>query len=106
MSLGGTIVRIKSVQADSYTLTNPAPDDYTGAAVVMRYDAAIMAYIAYTALIPILTMLGSTLYGPGVLGTSLRLDGLAQAKNMNPRGPFAAITEQFKELAAQARQAV
>lgn len=106
VSFNGTVARVKSVQAASYTLTSIADFDHVGEALALRYDADIISYIAYMALIPILTTLGSTLYGPGVLGTSLRLDGLAQAKSMNPRGPFAGVVEQYAKRAEQAKQAI
>jgi hypothetical protein len=106
VSLGGSLMRVKSVTDAGYTVTNVSQVDHDGEAVALRYDADILSFIAYTALIPILATLGATLYGPGILGTSLRLDGLAQAKSMNPRGPFAAIIEQYTARAAQAKQAI
>jgi hypothetical protein len=96
VNLGGVMHRVKNVAVGSYTLTSPHDGGYTGEAVAYAYDPNILQYIAYSAAVPILATLGATVYGYGVVGQSIRIDGLAQTKNLNPRGPFANLIEEYK----------
>lgn len=96
VNLGGTLFRVRNVTATGYTLTAAHDGGYTGAAVAYAYDPNILQYIAYAAAIPILATLGAAIYGYGVIGQSIRIDGLAQTKNLNPRGPFANLIEEYK----------
>lgn len=106
VSLAGTMYRVSYVNADSYVLTNASPDAVSGAAVAYAYDPNILQYIGYTAAIPILATLGAAIYGYGVIGQSLRIDGLAQTKNLNPRGPFANLIDNYKLKAEEAKNAI
>lgn len=106
VSLGGAGYRVAAVGAASYTLTVGASASFTGTGVVMRYDADILQFIGYSAAMPILASLGAVFYGPGVLGTSLRLDGLAQSNNIHPRGPFANLIDAYREKIATAKAAI
>jgi hypothetical protein len=96
VNLGGAMYRVKNVSATGYTLTAPHDGGYTGEAVAYAYDPNIIQYIAYSAAVPILATLGAAIYGYGVIGQSIRIDGLAQTKNLNPRGPFANLIEEYK----------
>lgn len=106
VNLAGAMYRVSYVNETSYTLTNAAPADISGPAVAYNYDPNILQFIAYTAAIPILATLGAAIYGFGVIGHSLRIDGLAQTKNLNPRGPFANLIDNYKLKAEEAKTAI
>lgn len=106
IEINGVMHRVKRVKAAEYTVTEPIVDDFAGDAVLYDYDPIILQYVAYSAAIPILATLGAAVYGAGVVGTSLRLDGLAQSKNLNPRGPFANLIDSYKERRDEAYLAI
>lgn len=106
VNLGGDVYRVARVTAASYTVTATPEEDYTGEAVAMRYDASILQFIGYSAAMPMLANLGAMLYGPGRIGSSLRIDGLSQTKTINPRGPFANVIDQFRERMEAAKMAL
>jgi len=105
--VGDFVYRVERVQRDSFTLTQThTQDDFRGTVEVLRYDSDILSYVAYAAAMPILATLGAAVYGFGVIGTSIKLDGLAQSKNLNPRGPFANLMDTFKEKMEAAKSSL
>jgi len=97
VKLGDILYRVASVSSATYRLTKVATAAYAGPAVLYAYEGDILQYVSYAAVIPILAVVGAAIYGAGIIGTSLKLDGLAQSKNINPRGPFANLADTFTQ---------
>ena len=106
VTLGGEAYRVASVQQASYTLTVGARASFAGTAVAMRYDADVLQFIGYSAAMGILASYGAVLYGAGVTGTSLTLDGMSQSNSLNPRGVFANLIDSYREKVKNAKDAI
>jgi hypothetical protein len=104
--LGAEAYRVASVQQSTYTLTTGARASFTGTAVAMRYDADILQFIGYSAAMGILASFGAVLYGAGVTGTSLTLDGMSQSNSINPRGVFANLIDSYREKVKNSKEAI
>lgn len=100
VKIGGMVRRIQAVvDGSTYKVSTPFDEGYTGEAIHLTYPAIAIEAAANLALIPLLAMAGTLLYGAGVTGKQLHIDGMAQRKGINPLGPYAGIQKELKERA-------
>lgn len=75
----GTILSMPT--PTTFTLTQPVPEAYTGAAVVYDIDPMVLDAIAYHALVPVLESIATRLFGP-FTGKSVSHDNMSQSRSM------------------------
>ncbi len=100
VKLGANVMRVmRVVDGNNYLTSNPAEVAYSGTAIHLQYPGAVLGAISALAGVAMLDLAGSLLYGAGVTSKALAMDGLAQSKGINPKGPYG---EWKKELLATA----
>jgi hypothetical protein len=100
VKIGGMVRRIHSVvDAATYTVSTPFDSAYTGIAIHLTYPSIAIEAVTNLAAIPLLAAAGTLLYGAGVTGKQLHIDGMSQRKGINPLGPYAVLSGALKERA-------
>jgi hypothetical protein len=86
--LDGDPYQISKVRNTSLELSKPVTAGYTGEVLLADYDSLVISAVLASSAQPILEMLGTFLYGPGVTSRNIGIDGLVQSKGIRIDGPF------------------
>lgn len=107
VKLGGTVRRISQVvDGTTYKVTHPSGTAYAGTAIHLQYPSTVLAAVGGLAGAAMLEVAGTLLYGAGVTGKSLQMDGMSQTKGFNPKGPYAQWRQELLEAAEKAMVAL
>lgn len=104
LKLGANVYRVDAVTSETtLELTKPAAATATGTPYVLAYPEDLRELVMLMAAIPILELMGTTLYGnPGMTSKNLSLDALAQGKGISVGkgfGPYSALITQYADRA-------
>jgi hypothetical protein len=107
VKIGGQVRRISSVvDGSTYKVNGVFTSTYSGDAIHLSYPSTALAAVSALAAIPMLSMAGSLVYGAGVTGKSLSIDGMSQSKGLDPRGPYANWQKELRAVADNAMRAL
>lgn len=107
VKVNGEVRRVKSItNGTSYKVTTPYSVTESGEAIHLTYPASAYQAVSALAALPLLSLAGSLLYGPGVTGKVLGIDGMLQRKGIDPRGPFANWQGELQKKADEAKRAL
>lgn len=107
VKVNGEVRRVKSViSGTSYTVSAPFTVTDSNQAIHLTYPASAYQAVSALAALPLLSLAGSLLYGAGVTGKVLGIDGMVQRKGIDPRGPYANWQGELQKKADEAKRAL
>lgn len=107
VKINGVVRRISAVvDGSTYKVSGTFPSTYSGEAVHLSYPGSALSAVSALAAIPMLSLAGTLIYGAGVTGKSLAIDGMSQSKGIDPRGPYANWQKELRNAADNAMRAL
>jgi hypothetical protein len=107
VKIGGHPRRIAAVvNGSTYKVSGTFPATYSGEAIHLAYPGSALSAVSALAAIPMLSLAGTLIYGAGVTDKHLQIDGMRQAKSIDPRGPYANWQKELRLAAESAMRAL
>lgn len=107
VKINGEVRRVKSViSGTSYQVSAPFKSTAIAEAIHLTYPPSAYQAVSALAALPLLSLAGSLLYGAGVTGKALGIDGMVQRKGIDPRGPYANWQGELQKKADEAKAAL